>query len=136
MPNKPMRICNSPGCNQLVSSGRCPKHTKQEQRRYDKQRGSAHQRGYTYRWYQYTKWFLSQPENVFCKLQLDSGCANIAQCVDHIDPPDGPNDPRFWDTSNHQGGCIHCNSVKGHRYIKGEAEPFEAGSNAIGWRKR
>jgi 5-methylcytosine-specific restriction protein A len=35
--------------------------------------------------------------------------------VDHIDPPDGPGDPRFWDTANHQPACIHCNSVKGHK---------------------
>lgn len=125
MPSKPMRICNHPGCSILVESGYCDKHKKQVQKARDQHRGSAHQRGYTYRWYQYTKVFLSRPENVFCKLQLP-GCNNIAECVDHIDPPNGPYDTKFWDTNNHQGACIHCNSVKGRKKIIGTAQPFEA----------
>ena len=27
--------------------------------------------------------------------------------------------PKFWDKANHQPACIHCNSVKGHKNIKG-----------------
>ena len=127
MPSKPLHICNHPGCPNLAADRFCIEHTKQERQRYDKQRGSASERGYTYRWSKYSKRFLSQPENVFCKLHLDSGCTEISQCVDHVDPPDGPNDPRFWDPANHQGACIHCNSVKGHTMIKGVAEPFGIG---------
>ena len=62
-------------------------------------------------------------ENQFCSLRLP-GCTFIAQCVDHIDPPDGPDDPRFWDKNNHQPACIHCNSVKGHRKIVGSYKVF------------
>jgi 5-methylcytosine-specific restriction protein A len=130
MPNKPLRPCARHGCPALVTSGYCPQHAKQEQQRYDKQRGSSSERGYGSRWAKCSKYFLSQPENVFCKLQLQ-GCTNLSECTDHIDPPDGPNDPRFWDPNNWQGACIHCNSVKGHKHIKGEAEPFEANRRQI-----
>jgi len=113
-------------------SGYCDKHKKQDQRVRDKRRGTPHQRGYSYRWSLYSKAFLRNPDNVFCKLQLP-GCTNLAGCVDHKDPPDGPDDPRFWDPNNHQAACIHCNSVKGHRMIKGEAEPFEGGTKDGGY---
>ena len=127
---RPKRPCNFPGCAALVESGRCEKHSKQIQRQYDKQRGSSSERGYGSRWARYSKWFLSQSENVFCKLQLP-GCTNLSECTDHIDPPDGPNDPRFWDRKNHQGSCLHCNSVKGHKKMVGTAEPFEANRRMI-----
>lgn len=119
MPNKPKRICNHPGCNQLTAERFCESHKKQVQEKRDKERGTAHERGYTYRWSKYSKWFLRQPSNQICKLRLDGGCALVSQCVDHINPPDGPDDPLFWDTDNHQASCIHCNSVKGDKYIKG-----------------
>lgn len=122
-PMKPLRPCSYPGCNQLVTSGRCEKHTTQTQRQYDKQRGTPTERGYNSRWYRYSKLFLSRPENTFCKLQLP-GCTNIAKCVDHIQAPNGADDPLFWQTSNHQASCIHCNSVKGHKTMVGNAEPF------------
>lgn len=125
MPTRPARSCAQPGCPMLTRERYCPQHKKEETRRYDAKRGSAHERGYTSRWNRYSKWFLSQPDNVFCKLQLP-GCTNLSKCVDHIDPPNGPNDPRFWDLKNHQGACIHCNSVKGHRKIIGEGKPFES----------
>lgn len=125
MASKAKRICNHPGCSELVDSGYCEKHKKQNQRQRDQRRGSANQRGYTYRWQKYSKLFLSNPDNVFCKLQLP-GCDNLAECVDHIQPPDGPDDPRFWEPRNHQPACIHCNSTKGHRKQVGTAKPFDA----------
>lgn len=115
--------CAYPGCGNLVSRDRrfCAElHDAQEQERIRRietrsdRRLSPTKRGYDNRWRRYAKTFLARPENRFCKLHLDSGCAIVAQCVDHIDPPDGPNDPRFWDRSNHQPACIHCNSVKNH----------------------
>jgi len=114
--------CAYPGCAALVDGGvrHCDKHGQKVQKKIQKQaderRGSANDRGYTYRWRKYSSWFLNQPENVMCKLQLN-GCTRVSGCVDHIDPPDGPDDPRFWDETNHQGACIHCNSVKGHSKI-------------------
>jgi 5-methylcytosine-specific restriction protein A len=126
---KPKHPCSHPGCAALVDKGKCPEHSKQDAKRYDNQRGSAHQRGYTARWARYSKWFIRQPENVFCKLQLP-GCTNLTGCVDHIQPCP-PTDPLFWSPANHQGACIHCNSVKGKRYIVGEGKPFEAGMRRV-----
>lgn len=121
---RPMKLCSWPGCPNLVRGQTyCEQHAKQKQRNQDQRRGSAHERGYTYRWSKYSKWFLSQTENVFCKLQLP-GCTNLAQCVDHVQAPNGPNDPLFWQRDNHQSSCLHCNSVKGNKTLKGEAEPF------------
>jgi 5-methylcytosine-specific restriction enzyme A len=123
LPSRVKRPCAHPGCRELVEHGRCDKHKKQDQKQRDEQRGSAHERGYTSRWSKYSKWFLRQPENVFCKLQLP-GCKNISECVDHIQPVNGADDPLFFEPINHQSACIHCNSVKGHRYVKGEGKPF------------
>lgn len=121
---KAMRFCRHAGCAALVGGTQryCDEHKADEQeaeRRQDERRGSARARGYTARWNKYSKWFLSLPGNQFCKLHLDAGCAIVAQCVDHIDPPDGAGDPKFWDTNNHQPACIHCNSVKGRRRVVG-----------------
>ena len=123
MPLRPLKPCSHPGCPNLTSERFCPEHARTERQRYDQQRGSAHERGYTYRWSKYSKWFLRQPENVFCKLQL-LGCTNLSECVDHIDPVNGSSDPKFWQPENHQGACVHCNSVKGKRKIVGEGKPF------------
>lgn len=114
MPSRAKHFCNHPGCAELVSDTYCPEHVALHAREEDRRRGSAATRGYGYKWQQYSKGFLRKPENQICKLHLP-GCTILAQCVDHIDPPDGPGDPRFWDKKNHQPACIHCNSVKGHR---------------------
>lgn len=115
-----LKFCKHTGCRNLVKSGYCDLHKGDEQEKGDFHRGgSSTERGYGARWRRYSKWFLSQPENQFCKLHLDDRCAILAECVDHINPPSGPDDPLFWDTSNHQPACIHCNSVKGHRNLKG-----------------
>jgi 5-methylcytosine-specific restriction protein A len=89
------------------------------QKETDRQRGTANQRGYTYRWGKYSKWFLQQPGNEICKLRIDGRCKMVAECVDHIVPPVGPNDPLFWDPNNHQASCLVCNSIKGQRTLKG-----------------
>lgn len=120
MPNRAKRVCSYPGCTALVITGRCDKHkTTQSAKQYDKERGTAAERGYNSRWRKYSHWFLKQPGNQLCALRLDDGCTYAAECPDHIDPPDGPDDPRFWDPNNHQPACIHCNSVKGRRKIVG-----------------
>ncbi len=119
-----MKPCAWPCCPNLVRGQTyCEEHTKQTQRNQDQRRGTAHERGYTYRWSKYSKWFLSQSDNIFCRLQLP-GCTNLAQCVDHIQAPNGSGDPLFWERGNHQAACIHCNSKKGRNVMKGESGPF------------
>jgi 5-methylcytosine-specific restriction protein A len=87
------------------------------QQQEDKRRGSAKERGYDYKWYRYSQWFLKQPGNQFCAYRLP-GCTMLAKCVDHQYPPNGPDDPLFWNKKNHKSACVHCNSVKGHKYLK------------------
>jgi 5-methylcytosine-specific restriction endonuclease McrA len=62
---------------------------------------------------------LSKEENQLCKLRLDDGCKFVAECVDHIVAVKGASDPLFWEPSNHQASCLHCNTVKGKRTIEG-----------------
>jgi 5-methylcytosine-specific restriction protein A len=125
MPSRAMRPCVYPGCRELTTDGHCAKHPKKENR------GSAYERGYTHRWDKQAKLFLSRPENQFCVLRLDKDCNRLSQCVDHIDPPNGPDDPRFFNENNWQPACIHCNSVKGHRYLKGTYKPFDKGGKEL-----
>ena len=123
--NRAKHFCAVPNCKELTKETYCEKHKenqKDKEKQWDKKRGTASQRGYGYRWAKYSKMFLSKPENQFCKLPIDERCAVVSQCVDHIDPPNGPEDPLFWDSRNHQPACIHCNSVKGHRKQVGNFE--------------
>ena len=119
MPLKPLRLCKHPSCRELTRDGYCLVHKRERDRETDRRRGTAAERGYTYRWSKYSKWFLAQPGNELCRLRLDRRCRKIAECVDHIKPPAGPDDPLFWDPSNHQAACLVCNSIKGNREIRG-----------------
>lgn len=86
MPSRPKRLCAYPGCNQLVDSGRCEKHAKQEQQRYDKQRGSAADRGYDSRWQRFREIYMrSHPLCVMCE---DKGYIVKADLIHHIRPLD------------------------------------------------
>lgn len=109
-------------CRALVT-GACPTCT----RATDVRRGTAHQRGYTYRWARYSqRWLAERP---LCGTQEDgslsgaagSQCAaagrvEVATCVDHIHPaalrPD-----LFWLPTNHQSLCAPCNRAKGRREL-------------------
>lgn len=45
-PNTILRPCATPGCPELVTRGRCAKHSTQHQQRYDTARGNSTERGY------------------------------------------------------------------------------------------
>jgi 5-methylcytosine-specific restriction enzyme A len=49
------------------------------------------------------------PLCVLCELQ---GRVEPATCVDHISAMTGPNDPRWYDASNHRSLCQRCHSAK------------------------
>lgn len=124
MADRALRFCGHAGCGNLTTGKYCEEHKGDavlQARAQDERRGSSAERGYNWKWHKYSAAFLRRPENKICKLHLE-GCTIVAECVDHIDPPDGPSDPRFWDKHNHQAACLHCNSVKGHRKIKGTFE--------------
>lgn len=116
MPQRSLRPCSYPGCPALVrGSSRCPAHQQSKQledreRRAltDAKRPSAAARGYDAGWARYRKWFLRQPENVLCAC----GCGRPSEEVDHIIPVSGPEDPLFWQGSNHQGLTRACHAAK------------------------
>lgn len=116
-PARPKSLCRR--CKKLIDKpGFCDDCKSKEQRFWDKRRGSAAKRGYTVKWYALSSQFRSRPENQFCALQLP-GCTGFTEVTDHIKPC-LPDDPLFWDENNWQPACIHCNSVKGRREMKGE----------------
>jgi len=106
MPNRPKRICTWPGCRRLIQgSTRCQEHARQGKREADRRRPSAAKRGYGRRWRRYTRAYLA--EHPVCR-----GCAEPSEQVDHIVPVSGPEDPLFWEPTNHQPLCGSCHSAK------------------------
>lgn len=126
-----MRYCAAPGCSSLVPKGRCQAHQRHQQRTYDQIRGTAAQRGYDSHWGRYRARFLA--EHWYCGARPDnlpptghSRCLAQGQylvrsptgrpsVVDHIIPVSGPDDPRFYDPTNHQHLCWECHQRKRQR---------------------
>ena len=104
---KPLKPCGYPGCPALVKDGAyCDQHKRQ----YDRQRGTANRRGYTYQWQQYIIRY-KRKHPLCCKCEAQ-GIVKPTYAVDHIIPVSGPDDPLFWVDSNHQPLCLSCHSVK------------------------
>ncbi|MCC2608378.1 HNH endonuclease [Neorhizobium petrolearium] len=85
--------------------------TRQEQKRQaDRWRGSASDRGYTWRWSKASKTHLSRsPICIGCEAV---GLVVPATLVDHVEPHEG-DQVKFWDTGMWQSSCDwHHNSVK------------------------
>lgn len=50
MPTRPPSPCVEPGCRELTAKGRCGRHQRAHQARYEARRGSAASRGYDGAW--------------------------------------------------------------------------------------
>lgn len=75
---------------------------------YERNRGSASQRGYDRRWRKYRQAYLHEhPLCVACK---EEGRTTAATDLDHITPVNDGGD--FWDPDNHQPLCHSCHSRK------------------------
>lgn len=113
MPSKPKRPCSR--CGKLAT-GTCAcqvSRVASERKAYDQDRGSAHKRGYTSRWTNYSK--LYRRNHPLCVSCLSVGKLTSVEHgghVDHILPVSGPGDPLFWEPTNHQSLCHACHSVK------------------------
>ena len=110
-PYAPPRPCRKPGCPGLTTdkSGYCEVHRQEVNRKYDRQRGTASQRGYDRRWRKYRDlYLLDNPLCVDCKRQ---GRLTPATVVDHITPHKGDAE-LFWDSANHQALCKLCHDRK------------------------
>ncbi|MCC7423783.1 MAG: HNH endonuclease [Planctomycetaceae bacterium] len=81
-------------------------------RRRPDRRPTAAARGYGSRWSRYRRTLLSRPENALCGRCRAAGRTRAATDVDHIDPVESAEDPRFWDPDNHQALCHRCHSIK------------------------
>ena len=119
----PIRIkrpCSHPGCRELIDRGRCAAHQVKadmqraaQVRQYDQTRGTAAQRGYDARWQKYSVWYRQRnPLCVHCLAEGRLTSVEHGGHVDHITPVTGPDDPLFWDPTNHQSLCTSCHSVK------------------------
>jgi 5-methylcytosine-specific restriction enzyme A len=100
-----MQFCLTPGCGQLVSSGRCALHRRQTRQ----VSARAHS------WYVSARWLRLRAavlvDEPFCRTCRQQGRKVIATDVDHIRPHRG--DPvLFWDPRNCQPLCRRCHSRK------------------------
>lgn len=124
MPHKPLRACRYPGCPNLCKGVYCEEHQKLldkrwanrgegaevvQQKEYDRQRGTAAQRGYDGKWQQARKGFLAK--HPLCAECLKNGIYTPATVVDHIVPHRG-NKALFWDKNNWQSLCQYHHNQK------------------------
>lgn len=113
----------------VSGGGRCPDCRRDRQRVVDAGRGTAQQRGYTYRWSQVSQVHLrSYPlcgqrapeayQDGWRGACHEQGRIRAAACTDHIRAHKGDTS-LFWDTRNRQSLCDDCNRVKAIRYEGG-----------------
>lgn len=97
--------CGQPGCPELVrGASRCPTHEKKR----DRERGTAHQRGYDARWRKYRERYLA--EHPLCVAHLAKGEVVPATVVHHRKPHKG-DQALFWDPNNHEASCAPCHDA-------------------------
>jgi 5-methylcytosine-specific restriction protein A len=113
MPTKTKTPCRKAGCPKLVEvPGYCPAHLAQVRKVQDAERGSAHARGYGWKWQQASKGWLRRhplcqcPECQEGKLRL-----RPASVVDHIAPHKGDM-ALFWNPENWQSMHSECHNKK------------------------
>jgi 5-methylcytosine-specific restriction protein A len=78
----------------------------------DRARGSAAARGYDARWRAYSQAFLQRHPWCQCGRCRASPHPMPARHVDHVVAVCGPDDPLFWDPSNHRPMAHACHSRK------------------------
>lgn len=108
-PQKAKRPCLSSGCKDFASNkGYCDKHQSRVKQR-DRDRGTAHQRGYDAEWKKHRDQFLL--EHPLCVECRRKGYVMPATVVDHIVPHKGDKD-LFWNKSNWQPLCETHHNIK------------------------
>ena len=107
MPTRAPKPCAWPGCPELIYSIYCPTHERASERR----RGSAHARGYTYRWHKASRAFLELRPLCADPYGLHGEIPAPAEVVDHVVPHRG-DERLFWDRGNSQPLCRSCHSRK------------------------
>ena len=105
----PPKACYSPGCPNITHATYCKIHKKEYNVSYERARGSATKRGYSYRWSKERDAYLIR--NPLCVICLENKEIRTATEVDHIRPHKG-NMALFWDVTNWQALCKTCHSQK------------------------
>ena len=82
MPNKPLTLCSYPGCSALVMGGRCEKHRKQDNKKYETERGTSAARGYDANWNKARAYYLNR--HPVCEMCEKNGMVTPATLVHHI----------------------------------------------------
>lgn len=114
MPKKPKRACNYPGCPEVTDTTYCDKHDKLVKQRYDKERETAVQRGYTTRWRKIRKMKKNaNPLCEICEVEPKGMIVVETELVHHMDKNSQHHE---WD--NLQSLCRPCHDEihKGDRF--------------------
>jgi len=90
MPPKPRKPCSKQGCPKLTTERFCEGHAKQEQQRYDQQRGTAASRGYGVRWQKIRRNVLN--DEPLCRRCAAEGIIKPADLIHHVDRDSTNND--------------------------------------------
>lgn len=114
MPTRPPRACAVPRCPHLAAGRYCSAHAQRaatDGRARDRQRGTAHERGYGSKWQEARVGFLAKHR--FCECSEHRGLPNapFATVVDHHIPHKGDK-ARFWDRSNWRALSTACHNKK------------------------
>lgn len=119
-PQKAKRPCLSSGCRDFASNkGYCDKHQSRVKQR-DRDRGTAHQRGYDAEWKKHRDQFLL--EHPLCVECRRKGYVMPATVVDHIVPHKGDKE-LFWDKKNWQPLCETHHNIKTASEDRGSWSP-------------
>lgn len=123
MPFAALRPCLTPGCPELVARGRCSKCEPSAQAADRARRGSARERGYTWRWEKARALFLAKnPLCRPCSLKKPPQLTP-ATVVDHIVDHKG-DQVLFWAEGNWQPSCQSCHDARVDAGDFGRAHPF------------
>ena len=109
MPRSLPTPCSNNVCKNICHDLYCDECRPKQRKNLDRNRGTAHQRGYTSRWARYAKQYrIQNPLCVRCSSENELGPADV---VDHIIPHNGDQE-LFWDPKNHQSLCKPHHDVK------------------------
>lgn len=109
MPTRPLGMCGHPGCRVLTKERLCARHLSQDRATQDRERGSAHARGYGAKWRRARGAYLAR--HPLCRTCETAGRTTPATVVDHVTPHRG-DQALFWDSGNWQPLCKRCHDVK------------------------
>jgi 5-methylcytosine-specific restriction protein A len=125
LPSAAKKPCARPGCSHLVARGYCAECAPLYSAKVlaERRRPSAHKRGYTRQWSEYSRTFLRvNPICVGYPHGHHGERIVPSEVTDHIEAAVA-HPELFWEPSNHQALCGDCNKRK--------AIELEGG---LGWR--